>query len=93
MSPSTADRLIPGWTCGITVQPALSGATGGSGPAQLALAILADHLGDDEQALNLYQRFKWAVIAELPKVSVDADRRQIEPPFKHIRATEASRKG
>jgi len=38
----------------------------GSGPAQLALAILADHLGNDEQALNLYQRFKWAVIAELP---------------------------
>jgi hypothetical protein len=38
----------------------------GSGPAQLALAILADHLRDDEQALNLYQRFKWAVIAELP---------------------------
>ena len=39
---------------------------GGSGPAQLALAILADHCGDDEQALNFYQRFKWAVIAELP---------------------------
>ena len=39
---------------------------GGSGPAQLALAILADHCQDDEQALNFYQRFKWAVIAELP---------------------------
>ena|SRR5688572_24591950 len=39
---------------------------GGSGPAQLALAILADHLGDDQQALNLYQRFKWKVIADLP---------------------------
>ncbi len=38
---------------------------GGSGPAQLALAILADHCQDDEQALNFYQRFKWAVIAEL----------------------------
>ena len=38
----------------------------GSGPAQLALATLADHCGDDEQALNFYQRFKWAVIAELP---------------------------
>jgi hypothetical protein len=38
----------------------------GSGPAQLALAILADHCGNDEQALNFYQRFKWAVIAELP---------------------------
>jgi len=39
---------------------------GGSGPAQLALAILADHLGDNAQALNWYQRFKWTVIAELP---------------------------
>ena len=38
---------------------------GGSGPAQLALAVLANHLSDDEEALNLYQRFKWAVIAEL----------------------------
>lgn len=38
----------------------------GSGPAQLALAILADHCADDERALNYYQRFKWAVIAELP---------------------------
>ena len=38
----------------------------GSGPAQLALAILADHCKDDERALNFHQRFKWAVIAELP---------------------------
>lgn len=38
----------------------------GSGPAQLALAILADHCGNNERALNWYQRFKWAVIAELP---------------------------
>ena len=36
---------------------------GGSGPAQLALAILADHLNDDEAAFNLHQRFKWAVVA------------------------------
>ena len=39
----------------------------GSGPAQLALALLADHCGNDEQALNFYQRFKWAVIAGLPR--------------------------
>jgi len=38
----------------------------GSGPAQLALAILADHCSNNEKALNLYQRFKWEVIAELP---------------------------
>lgn len=39
---------------------------GGSGPAQLALAILADHLDDDRQAFDFHHRFKWAVIAELP---------------------------
>ena len=39
----------------------------GSGPAQLALAILADHLADDRQALDVYQRFKWAIIVELPR--------------------------
>lgn len=38
----------------------------GSGPAQLALALLADHLGDDAQALDLYQAFKRAVVARLP---------------------------
>lgn len=38
----------------------------GSGPAQLALAILADHCGNNKRALNWYQRFKWAMIAELP---------------------------
>lgn len=40
---------------------------GGSGPAQLALAILADCLGDDKKALGVYQRFKWGVVARLPK--------------------------
>ncbi len=30
----------------------------GSGPAQLALALLADSLGDDELAQRLYQEFK-----------------------------------
>lgn len=37
----------------------------GSGPAQLALAMLADALGDDEQAMNWYQEFKRVVIASL----------------------------
>lgn len=39
----------------------------GSGPAQLALAVLADHLGDAESALDLYQEFKFAVVARLPR--------------------------
>ena len=40
---------------------------GGSGPAQLALALLADHFADKEQALRLYQSFKFAVVVKLPK--------------------------
>lgn len=40
---------------------------GGSGPSQLALAMLCDALKDDERALRLYQQFKWAYIALLPK--------------------------
>ena len=37
----------------------------GNGPAQLALALLADHLGDDARALRLYEPFMRAVVAEL----------------------------
>src|SRR6202161_3627585 len=37
----------------------------GAGPAQLALALLADHLGDDARALALYEAFMRAVVAEL----------------------------
>jgi hypothetical protein len=37
----------------------------GNGPAQLALALLADHLGDDAKALALYSRFMEAVVADL----------------------------
>jgi hypothetical protein len=37
----------------------------GNGPAQLALALLADHLGDDAKALRLYDRFMRAVVADL----------------------------
>jgi hypothetical protein len=40
---------------------------GGSGPAQLALAILADALGDDKAALRLHQRYKFMVIGALPR--------------------------
>jgi hypothetical protein len=40
---------------------------GGSGPAQLALALLADCLGDEAEAIGWHQDFKSAVIAGLPK--------------------------
>jgi len=38
---------------------------GGSGPAQLALAILADARGDTF-AITHYQKFKWEAIANYP---------------------------
>jgi hypothetical protein len=37
----------------------------GAGPAQLALALLADHLADDARALALYEPFMRRVVAEL----------------------------
>jgi hypothetical protein len=61
---------------------------GGSGPAQLALAILADHLGSDERALNFYQRFKWAVVAELPRRSWTLTSDEIEQALQTLRAAE-----
>lgn len=39
----------------------------GSGPAQLALALLADHFSDDARALQLAPAFKWALVAKLPR--------------------------
>ncbi|HLI10271.1 MAG TPA: DUF6166 domain-containing protein [Alphaproteobacteria bacterium] len=37
----------------------------GPAPAQLALALLADHLGDDRKALALYDAFMRDVVANL----------------------------
>ena len=37
----------------------------GDGPRQLALALLADHLGDDARALALAEGFMRNVVAEL----------------------------
>jgi len=65
----------------------------GHGPAQLALAILADHLGNDEEALNLYQRFKWAVIAELPKHSWALNSGEIDQVIERFREHEVTAGG
>jgi len=40
---------------------------GGSGPAQLALAICADALGDPFRAAKVYQDFKFRVVARWPQ--------------------------
>ena len=59
----------------------------GSGPAQLALAILADHLADDEQALDSYQCFKWSVIAELPKRGWTLTSAQVEESLQILKSS------
>jgi len=63
---------------------------GGSGPAQLALAILADHLADDRQALDIYQRFKWAVVAELPRKGWTLSSQEIDQSLGRIRSQEVT---
>jgi Family of unknown function (DUF6166) len=40
---------------------------GGSGPAQLALALAADVLGDDERAQDVYQEVKRKLVGRLPQ--------------------------
>lgn len=39
----------------------------GSGPAQLALALCADALDDDDRARRVYQAYKMRVVVALPK--------------------------
>jgi hypothetical protein len=58
---------------------------GGSGPAQLALAILADCVGD-ELALQHYQEFKRAVIESLPRRHWTLTSGQIEEALKTLGA-------
>lgn len=40
---------------------------GGSGPAQLALALLADATGNDDLAYRYHQSLKWDVISRVPQ--------------------------
>jgi hypothetical protein len=60
----------------------------GSGPAQLALAILADHCGNACKALNFYQRFKWSVIAGLPYRSWALTSEEIDEVLQTLREAE-----
>lgn len=50
---------------------------GGSGPAQLALALLADALKDDERAVRLHQRFKFEFVAQTYSQSWEITQRAI----------------
>ena len=50
----------------------------GSGPAQLALALLADALHNDEEARRLHQQFKSAVVARFAQDSWELTREEIQ---------------
>lgn len=56
----------------------------GSGPAQLALAMLADHLADDDKARELYQEFKRCVVARLPKGGWSLSSQHIDAALKSL---------
>jgi hypothetical protein len=50
----------------------------GSGPADLALSILTDYLGDEERAFQLHQQFKRHFVAGFDTSSWTLDSEQIE---------------
>ena len=60
---------------------------GGSGPAQLSLALLADHFGDSQKAVELHQSFKWAVVAKLPKRGWTLTSQQIEQALSALKSS------
>jgi hypothetical protein len=60
---------------------------GGSGPAQLALAILVDHLDNDDEAVTLHQDFKRTVVADLPHRHWTLTSDQIERAVEALRAS------
>lgn len=62
---------------------------GGSGPSQLALAICADALDDDNRAFRVYQDFKREIVAVADRAGfeISAERvRKICDEIEHIRS-------
>lgn len=58
---------------------------GGSGPAQLALAILADFLRDDRAALEHYQQFKFALVAGLTADRWTINANQVRAAYERVK--------
>jgi Family of unknown function (DUF6166) len=50
----------------------------GSGPAQTALAILADATGDDRLAVALHQNFKFQFVSRFPRAGFEMTAEQIQ---------------
>ena len=63
---------------------------GGSGPAQLALALLADYLGDDEAAVQMHQPFKWQVVSKLSRNGWTLTSEQLRDVVTDLRQQERS---
>lgn len=59
---------------------------GESGPAQLALALIADATSDDARALATYREFKRRVVQALPAEGWQLTSEQIETEVKRIEA-------
>jgi len=68
----------------------------GSGPAQLALAILAEHFHGqpdaDEKAQSLYQEFKAQAIARFPRVGFSFNDLDVEAKIIEIRMRREERR-
>jgi hypothetical protein len=65
---------------------ALNWGFGGSGPAQLALALAADVLQDDMAARAVYQRLKFRVVGRLPQDGWALSEEQLRQAIREIQA-------
>jgi hypothetical protein len=63
----------------------------GSGPAQLALALLADALGDDDEALCWYQHYKESVVSALRHDEWSLTEREIRWTVNALRSRDPAR--
>lgn len=64
---------------------------GGSGPAQLALALAADVLGDIEAAQDVYQRLKFRVVGRLAQDGWSVTEDQIRDTIRDIQERDQDR--
>ncbi len=62
----------------------------GSGPAQLALAILYSFLNDPEKAVRYHQKFKSMVIAGLPQEGWELPESVVREAVQHLESEESS---
>lgn len=65
----------------------------GSGPAQLALALLADALGDDERAQDIYQDFKFKVVARFDTDQFELSQIEIQQTVARLEAERGNKRG